>query len=156
EPEPGVVWVAARFGIFESRGNAPFRKTLDLPTGFVYAFLRGADGRFYAPTSSFGVFVHQDGEWKPAEPWNSRLPSANVRAMLWQPDGDVFIGTLGGLRVFDAEDRVATPAWRGWEEVPSSVNALLRVGDETWIGGHGGLAVCDEKKAECRRIDPAT
>src|SRR5262249_36276539 len=79
EPEPGVVWVAARFGIFESRGGAPFRKTLNLPTGFVYAFLRGADGRFYAPTSSFGVFVHQDGEWRPAESWNSRLPSANVR-----------------------------------------------------------------------------
>jgi ligand-binding sensor domain-containing protein len=152
EPAPGELWVGARFGIFERR-DGRFVQTLALPSGFVYAILPGPGGRHFAITSSFGIYERSAGSWQPAESWNSRLPSTNVRALLFHSNGSVWVGTLGGLRIFGQDGREIEPG-EGWAQVPEAVNALLEVDGEVWVAGYGAVAICRDPAAACRLVDP--
>lgn len=152
EPAAGELWVGARFGIYERRPDGLFAQTLTLPSGFVYAILPGPGGRHFALTSSFGIYERVAGAWRPVESWNSRLPSTNVRALLFHSDGSVWVGTLGGLRIFGARGEELKPG-EGWAQVPEAVNALLEVDGEVWIAGYGGVAICRDPTADCRLVE---
>lgn len=152
EPAKGQLWVGARCGIFERRADGRFEQTLELPSGFVYAFVPGPSGRQFALTSAFGVYERKPEGWLPVEEWNSRLPSTNVRALLFRSDSTVWIGTLGGLRVFAADGGLLAPG-ASWASVPEAINALLEYRGEVWIAGFGALAICDLPGSACRNVD---
>lgn len=162
EPAPGALWVGARFGIFERQRSAGrgdrFVQTLTLPSGFVYAIVPGPGGRHFALTSAFGIYERVAEGWQPVERWNSRLPSTNVRALLFHSDGSVWVGTLGGLRIFSQDGGPGgsqIEPGEGWAQVPEAVNALLEVdGGEVWIAGYGGVAICRDPAAACRLVEP--
>jgi len=140
EPEPGVIWAASRFGLLESRGGGRFRKVFSIPGGFVNGLRQAPNGGWYAQTSTAGVYVRTAAGWRPDESINSRLLDHHVRAMLWRRGGELWVGTLRGLTLFDPAGRFDP---QGSSRVPmDSVNVLLeaRSGD-VWVGGFGGIAV---------------
>lgn len=154
EPAPGELWVSARYGIFERRGDGRFVQTLFLPGGFVYGIVAGPGGRHFALTSATGIYERIGTGWQPVEAWNSKLPSTNVRALLFRPDGTVYVGTFGGLKIFGPQGGLIEPG-EAWSMVPEAINALLEVDGEVWIAGYGGLAICRDTASPCRLMDPA-
>ena len=154
EPEPGQLWVGARFGIFARRPDGRFEPSLTLPSGFVYAFQQGPDGRHYALTSAYGIYRLENSGWQPVATWNSRLPSTNVRGLLFRSDGTVYVATLSGVKIFDRSDRVVETG-AAWVKVPEAVNALLEYRGEVYFAGYGGLVVCADPAGDCREVDPS-
>lgn len=140
EPEPGVVWAAGRYGLFESRGGA-FRRVLEVPSGFVYGCLRAPDGTWYAHTSAAGIFRRTADGWRAAEELNRELPNANVRDLLWRGNGELWAATMGGVAVFDAGGGAHVLADDGDPSTPAGVNSLLEVDGEVWMGDFGGIRV---------------
>lgn len=141
EPRPELIWVAARFGIYASEDGGPFRKTLDVENGFVYGFHHAPDGNWYASTSAAGLFRYEAGSWRPATALNEALPDPNVRAVLWRRNGELWVGTMNGLAIFDGERPVPLPPQLG-ESLPTAIHALLEVdGNKVWAGGFGGIGI---------------
>ncbi len=138
EIEPGKVWVAARFGIFESDGAGRFRRTLEIDSGFVYGFHRSPEGDWLASTAASGLFRREAERWEPMHDLNRHLPNLGVRAVLWRSPRELWVGTLGGVRVFvDGQ-----PASEGIESEIEAVHALLSPdGSAVWIGGAGGIEI---------------
>jgi signal transduction histidine kinase/ligand-binding sensor domain-containing protein len=140
EPEPGTLWVGARFGVFESRRGGRFRRTLELPAGFVTALFRSPQGRWYAATSTAGVFAYDGRAWSADARINAALDDPHVRGMTWLSNGELWVATLRGVSVLrdagvDRLTRARLPA------LPESVNAVLEVGKgEIWAAGIGGIA----------------
>jgi signal transduction histidine kinase/ligand-binding sensor domain-containing protein len=152
EPEPGTLWVGARFGVFESRGGGRFRRTLELPSGFVTALFKSPQGRWYAATSTAGVFAYDGRAWKADSRINAALDDPHVRGMTWLKSGELWVATLRGISVFGegAAERLTAariPA------LPESVNAVLEVGGEVWAAGIGGIAA--RRDGAWRRITEA-
>lgn len=141
EPEPGTLWVGARYGLFESRRGSRFRKALDLANGMVTGLFRSPGGAWHAATSASGVYVLSGGTWKPAADINAALPDRHVRDLLWRSNGELWVATIRGVVAF-AGGRgqvVSPPASSG---VPDAVNCLLEVRpDELWLGGFGGIGI---------------
>ena len=142
EPEPGTIWVAARYGLYESRAGGGFRRTLALPDGLVNAILRGPDGAWYATTSTAGIY-RRDGEtWSPLAEVNDALPNKNVRALAWPRTGETWVGTLRGLTIFGKDGGPRTLEHTSDPGVPESVLAILEVSpQEVWLAGTGGIGV---------------
>jgi signal transduction histidine kinase/ligand-binding sensor domain-containing protein len=141
EPEPGTLWVGARFGVFESRHGGRFHRTLELPTGFVTALFRSPQGRWYATTSTAGVFAYDGNAWSADSRINVALDDPHVRGMTWLSNGELWVATLRGVSVFrDAGVDRLTQAQVA--ALPESVNTVLEVGKgEIWAAGIGGIAV---------------
>jgi ligand-binding sensor domain-containing protein len=141
EPEPGVIWVGARFGIFEGRGGT-FTRTLRVPTGFVSGIFRAPDGRWWATTTADGVFVRNGATWEPYTDLNTGLAkfSTNIRDILWRENGDVWIASGRDLIVFPPDVRQGGTVMT----LPASVSqptAMLERGNDVWVGGVGGIAI---------------
>ncbi|MEM9598112.1 MAG: hypothetical protein AAGD06_27870, partial [Acidobacteriota bacterium] len=136
EAEPGRFWVGARRGIFEGPAGGPFKKTFDLPSGFVYGFSRGPDGAWWAFTSTAGVLKREAGRWRTADEINRQIPDLNVRDVLRRGD-ELWLGTMRGLALVKG-GRVET---LGDGDPAFAIHALLEVGDEVWAGGFGGIEV---------------
>lgn len=141
EPEPGVVWAAGRFGIYESRGGKGFKKTFDLPQGFVNAILRAPDGTWTATTSTAGLATLGAKGWQLDETRNRFLADRNVRGLAWLPNGETWIASLNGLTVLKADGSPVSP-----DRIASiplkQFNAILpRWNGEVWLGGFGGIAI---------------
>jgi diguanylate cyclase (GGDEF)-like protein len=145
EPEPGRLWVAARFGVMESSGGEKLRYTLKLDSGFANGLFESPDGRWYAATSSKGVFVRDAaewGEWRPVPVINSNLDALHVRAIAWTGDGDMWVQTLRGVSVFRGEHLVEKITHGSEPAFPESVNAVVEAENgDVWVGGVGGIAV---------------
>ena len=161
EAEPRMFIAGTRFGIFEAMPGQPFKQVLKLPSGFVMALFRSPEGKWYAASSTAGVFVREEGAWHPAEAINRELEDPHVRDMKWCANGELWVATLRGITIYrgDAAEHLKDPA------LPESVNAILEgVGqapspvaapvasatdrrgrlsytDEMWVGGTGGVAV---------------
>ncbi len=141
EPEPGKIWVGARFGIYERNSGERFRKTLSIARGFVSGIHRAPDGTWYASTSHHGLFRRVGSGWVPVERVNEALDDLNVRAVAWLSNGELWIGTPRGLTIFrDWQSKFVPPGReRG---VPEQVHAILEVEPgEVWLGGTGGIGI---------------
>lgn len=145
EPEPGTIWAGGRFGLYESRQGAPFRKLFSLPRGFVSGLFRSPAGRWYATTNITGVYALGPHGFKPEARINQALPDLNTRTMAWLKNGQLWVGGLRGLTVFDSDGSVVPAAVVGLE-AKEAVNAVreLRSGD-VWVAGFGGLSVRQAK-----------
>jgi signal transduction histidine kinase/DNA-binding response OmpR family regulator/ligand-binding sensor domain-containing protein len=141
EPEPGAFIAGTRFGIFEARRGEKFRQVLKLPSGFVMGLFRAPDRRWFAGSSTQGVFVRDGETWQRVDAINAQLDDMHVRDMKWLSNGELWIATLRGVNIFrgDTAEHLTTKVHR---EIPESVNAVLEArGGEMWVGGTGGVAV---------------
>ena len=141
EPEPGVIWVGARTGIFEGRGGH-FTRTLTLSGGFVSGFFKSPSGEWWATTTADGVFVRNGAEWHPHTALNAQLAkfTPNIRDLIWRENGELWIASGRDLITFPngpTEAGIALPLPDGL----SSPNALVEHDSAVWIGAVGGLAV---------------
>jgi ligand-binding sensor domain-containing protein len=141
EPEPGVIWVAARNGIFEGRGGH-FTRTLKLGTGFATGFFKSPSGEWWAATSADGVFVRRGAEWRKYAELNAQLAkfTPNIRDVMWRKSGELWIATGRDLITFPNGPEAAgvpLPLPNGL----SSPNALVEHDNDVWIGAVGGIAV---------------
>jgi len=141
EPEPGRIWVGARFGIFESRNAANFRKVLDVPAGFVTGLYQSPERTWYAATSARGLYVFEGNTWRPDVRHNEKLPDPYVRGVTWLSNGEMWVSTLRGVAVFRGEENETLDASR-IAAMPESANAVLESRlDEVWVAGIGGIAL---------------
>jgi len=146
EPTPGTLWAGTRFGLFESTAGAPFKKTLPLASGFVMGFFRAPDragmpGRWYAATSTEGVFVREGDAWRPVPEINGALDGVHVRGMTWLKSGELWVANLRGITVFPVDGPPRRLGASQEPALPESVNTVLAVGDAIWAGGTGGIAI---------------
>jgi ligand-binding sensor domain-containing protein len=141
EPEPGVIWVGARNGIFEGRGGQ-FTRTLKLGSGFVSGFFKSPAGEWWAATTADGVFVRRGTEWQKYAELNAQLAkfTPNIRDLLWRSNGELWVAS--------GRDLITFPRGPEAPGVPlvlpdglSSPNALVEHDGAVWIGAVGGLAV---------------
>ncbi|HEY6214215.1 MAG TPA: two-component regulator propeller domain-containing protein, partial [Vicinamibacterales bacterium] len=141
EPEPGTMYVGARFGLFESDHGGPFKEVVHVPAGFVMGFFQSPDHRWYAATTTRGVFVRDTNGWQPAAEINAALPNMHVRGMTWLRNGELWIATLRGITVFSngAARQLTQTTNRAMLE---SVNSILELPNgDVWAAGIGGIAV---------------
>ncbi len=147
QPEPGRIWVGARFGIFESEHGEKFHKSLDLPEGFIQGIFRSPDGDWYAASSSAGAFLLENGKWKPAEKLNALLGTQNVRGMTWRRNGELWVATMRGVAIFGDHGRADWLSSLNIRGMPPAANCVLEVSDgEVWVGGMGGIGIYDAGK----------
>src|SRR5581483_1429504 len=99
EPEPGFFIAGTRFGIYEAKPGEKFRQVLTLPSGFVMGLFRSPDGRWFAGSSTQGVFVRDDNGWHAVDAINRQLPDLHVRDMKWNAKGELWIATLRGIAI---------------------------------------------------------
>jgi ligand-binding sensor domain-containing protein len=141
EPEPGVIWVGARNGIFEGKGGR-FARTLKLNGGFVSGFFRSPAGEWWATTTASGVFVRNGTGWQPHAALNAQLEkfTPNIRDLIWRQNGELWIAAGRELITFPGGPTAAgvvLPLPAGL----SSPNAIVERDNSVWIGAVGGLAV---------------
>jgi len=154
EPEPQHYVAGTRFGIFESRNGQPFHQTLKLANGFVMGFFKSPDGRWYAATSTDGVYVRDGDTWQPDANINTHLENKHVRSMMWRANGDLWIATMRGITIFRNGVFGGQLTSRNERAIPESVNALLEpVDDEIWAAGTGGIAI--RKNGKWTRVTDA-
>lgn len=142
EPAPGIVWAAARHGIYEKNGAGRFRRTLDVGEGFVSGFANDADGQWFAYTEAEGIFVRRGASWVDATDLEALAGTRGIRAMGFTPSGVTWIATPRELvlrTAAGAVERFALGLERGRLD---TVTTLVEVAPGTlWAGGQGGAAV---------------
>ena len=150
EPEPGVLWVSARFGIYERRAaGETFRRIAEIPSGFVYGVQRAPDGTFWAHTSAHGLLIRRGGktDWTLYKEINRDLPDRNVKAVYFRSTSsgentayEVWLGTLSGLVVV-RNGRVETLSSDAATALPGAAQAIHEdpFGD-VWVAGFGGVS----------------
>lgn len=143
EPEPGVLWVSARFGIYERTSpGRPFRFMTRVPSGFVYGVQRAPNGDFWAHTSAHGVLVRdaEGSDWRLYEEINRDLPDRDVKAIYFAADKAVWLGTLSGLVVVN-DGRVQTLPTEAVAALPRAVQAIHEdPNGDVWVAGFGGVS----------------
>lgn len=141
EPEPGLMWVGCRFGLYESRHGATFRKVVNLPAGFITAFCKSPGGTWYAGTSHQGILVNEGAGWVSAEAINAQLAEKNIRGMTWITREEMWVATVRSL-VIVREDGIEQHMAESTPGLPQSPNCVLDAGDGgIWVGGMGGIGV---------------
>ncbi len=138
----GQAWIGHANGLSRMRGGKPeqvFPKH-GARGNSVMALSRAADGGVWAGTYNRGVLHAGPGPGAPVRflDGDGTLATEQVRALLEDPDGTLWIGTEHGLAAWrDGRlDRMPLP---GLPELP--VRALHRTATgELWIGQLGGLA----------------
>ncbi len=142
EPEPGTLWVAAHFGVMEARGREKLRYTLKLDSGFANGLFESPTGRWYAATTTEGVFARDGGAWRPVPAINENLDALHVRAIAWTSDGEMWVETLRGVSIFRDGTLVEKITNANEPAFPESVNAVVEdANGDIWVGGVGGIAV---------------
>lgn len=135
----GALWIGGReigrLGRGETRIETPGRESWRSGSP-VLAFAQTPDGAVWAGTESDGLRVFQDGSWT-AITTAEGLVDANVRTLLADPDGSVWIGTLSGLQ------RLSAGRFETWGPaeglITPRVYALGRDPEGSlWVGTDGG------------------
>ncbi|MEM1180802.1 MAG: two-component regulator propeller domain-containing protein [Acidobacteriota bacterium] len=140
EVDPGTLWIGARFGAWRRDAAGEFERLFGLENGFVWDFERGPDGRWWAATSTAGLYVEGDGGWTPA-PENANLPDLAVRDVMWRGD-ELWVGTMSGAAVFRGGESVRPEVG---DALPQAINGFLAVDDAVWMVGVGGVTVWREQ-----------
>jgi signal transduction histidine kinase/CheY-like chemotaxis protein/ligand-binding sensor domain-containing protein len=142
EPEPGTLWVAARFGILEARGSRRLSYTLRLKAGFATGLFKSPQGKWYAATSTEGVHSREGNAWLPVPAVNRDLDDQHVRGIVWTSTGEMWVETLRGVSVFRDEKVVEKITQANVPAFPQPVNAVVEAGNgDMWVGGSGGIAI---------------
>ena len=142
EPEPGALWVAARFGILEARGSSKLAYTLRLKAGFATGLFKSPQGRWYAATSTEGVYSREGNAWLKVPAINQDLDDQHVRGIVWTSTGEMWVETLRGVSVFRDEKVVEKISRTKVAAFPQPVNAVVEAGNgDIWVGGSGGIAL---------------
>ena len=155
----GIVWVATAYGLSRYDTRYDDVKTLHggpgrlIPDANVPAVLATAGGRVFVATGAHGLEIIDVGSGAtkvlhadPAHPETS-LSRARVVSMAEASNGDVWVGTQGGLYRSSADgsrvERISVPG-----RVPTGdVWTLLVDGSTLWLGGTDGLWELDASGA---------
>jgi signal transduction histidine kinase/ligand-binding sensor domain-containing protein len=155
----GIVWVATAYGLSSYDTRYDDVKTLHGGPGRlirdanVPAVLATAGGRVFVATGAHGLEIIDAGSGAakvlhsdPAHSGTS-LPRARVVSMAEASNGDVWVGTQGGLYRVSADgsrvERISVPG----RALTADVWALLIDGSELWLGGTDGLWELDASGA---------
>ena|GEM_PF-317404 len=139
----GQAWIGHSGGLSRMRGSAiePVFPRPGMRGSSVLSLARAADGGVWAGTYNRGVLHFGAGPQAPARPLagdDSPLSTEQVRALLEDPDGTLWIGTERGLVAW-RDGRLDPRPLPGLPALP--VRTLHRTGaGELWIGLLGGLA----------------
>ncbi len=133
-----TVWIGNNFGLFRHRGGNLVKTgdKMGLPERCVRVLTAGLDGSLWIGTESGGVHHYADGHLRS---WtrDDGLANDQVRAILCDKEGNVWVGTYGGLgrlkdgtfTTYTTNDGLST----------NSVRSLYQDGEGTlWIGTYGG------------------
>lgn len=145
----GAVWLATPDGVLRyDDAWTVFTPDDGLPTIDVTAIGAAADGRVWAAASGgpagIDVVVFDGDRWRPhpnRDAAAEQLTDDTIRSVLVAPDGDVWLGTAGGVqRYHDGRWTVYTAA----QGLPDDrVGALVWAYDTLWAGTDKGLARFD-------------
>ena len=130
----GTLWVATydRVGRWNENG---FEELPGSPRKYVRRIFTGPDGKLYVASAQGGVQFMDDGTWSQ---WRSpERQGNNVFAILPETNGEVWVGTMGGL--FRHRNGTLERVRPGGQEVSRPVYFLVR--DDTghlWLGTDNG------------------
>ncbi len=148
EPEPGIIWAACRFGIYEKRGSRKFTKVYEIPRGFATYFLSLPSGDWLCATSNRGFLIKKDSEgWQEAREINSQLPDPQIRAVAVCNRNRLWVATLRGITIFNDTVAIEQLNYADNPLLPQNVNAISQMkSGEIWLGGSDGIAIYDQGK----------
>jgi diguanylate cyclase (GGDEF)-like protein len=138
EDREGNIWVGGtNRGLWQMRDAKLMTTTGIASTNHIRCVTEDAEGRIWVGTDGSGVNVVREGMLEPVEQ-NGRLPSPFIRSLLAGKNGDLWVGTLGGLARLRGE---AVKNYRVADGLASDiVHALLESRDGTlWIGTTRGI-----------------
>jgi diguanylate cyclase (GGDEF)-like protein len=144
EAENGDIWVGSSRGL--SRYSPEKGQVVDnvLAGESILSLAPMDKQRLLIGTYTAGVFIYENGKTHLLADRNSGLVSNEVRALLQDPDGSVWIGTAQGLAHWhDGKiDNLTTQ-----DGLPGNfVVELLRCDDKMWIGTGTGIAIYQHGK----------
>lgn len=141
EPEPGVMWVGARNGMFESR-DGRFTRTLRLAGGFVSGIFKSPAGEWWATTTADGVFVRRGNVWQPHTALNAQLAkfAPNIRDLTWRDNGELWIASSRDLITFP-QGTNAPAVGLALPDGLSAPNVIVEHDGAMWVGAAGGIGV---------------
>ncbi len=156
--EPGQYWIASNHGVFHfdplgavARAlPVDFRSEQALPSADVRSLIVARDRTLWMGTLNAGLIHHDPvkGSWQrfatTPDGTEPGLWHAGVLALHEDSEGRIWIGTLGGLNVFEPETGVMRRVARDPKRKDALAGELVRVifesADKTlWVGTHAGL-----------------
>ncbi len=166
----GLIWVGTRRGLSRHDPHVP---VLTVPTGLgapggmsdavVGAILAGGDGRVWAAVEYAGVEVFDPAVGRvaalrpdPARP-DTALPTRDIVALVPDPDGGVWAGSLDGLYRIDAQAAAVARVPLALPDPSPEAPTLQVLGRDLWIGAPRGLVRHDRGTGADRLypLDPA-
>lgn len=143
------LWLGTHRGFFRFRGNgfASYGPNDGLTSSFIFGITKDKEGNVWSCSQNKGVFkFNPDKDSKFSAIDKSKgLASDITFSAITLPNGDVYIGTSGGLNRFS---KGAITTWQRKDGLYSdSVNCfLLDRGGRLWMAGGKGLSVMENGK----------
>jgi len=153
----GLLWLATRKGVNVldrttgeySMIHFPVEEGLGLGEARIRAVLEDEEGSYWIGTEDFGLFKYEKEanhfthyQHDPSDP--SSISDNGILTMIESGDGKIWIGTYGGLNIFDPEDNT----FQCFKSNPKDHNSLSHdvvwaiyedKQDNIWIGTYSGL-----------------
>ncbi|QUN07242.1 diguanylate cyclase [Shewanella yunxiaonensis] len=140
----GDIWIGSSRGLSRYSRAKGFVTEIVLPGESILSLAQMADGRLLIGTYTAGVFIYDNGQTKLLVDRDSGLISNEVRALLQDPDGSIWIGTAQGLAHWHdgSVDNLTTQ-----DGLPGNfIVELLRCDNKMWIGTGTGIAIYQNGK----------
>lgn len=162
----GSIWVGGFYGgqrFYAHEPDTPWENLEDaLGLSEANTFYPRPDGMWVGYGSGASFYEYESEEWthvERAEEPGEGIYRGGVTAVAQDSNGRMWFGTYGGLTLWDGEAftyyDLLNDEERGEERSPRTVNAVLSVGDEVWVGASGALFRFDAND-EMTRYDDVT
>jgi ligand-binding sensor domain-containing protein len=149
-----ILWIGGQYQLTKYDGNDWKVYTSEnsfLPEGFVYIYDILIDSRkkVWIGMGNKGLIVIDGAVWKLIDTSNSGLPDNNVFSISEDYCGNIWIGTYGGIAVYNPE----TSFWRIINQTNSplpsdKINSIKHEGIIKWIATGNGLVRYDRENWE--------